>query len=223
MRQQALAVVKGVLLWLAAFTPGAVIGGVAAFITGEPAVGAVLTQILFIATPLALARFPLRCGYGVMGFRINGLALATALALLIATGIAALVAYVALKVAGHGDFKYPVPGLWGGTAVYIALAFALAPAGEETLFRGLLLGYMLDEGVSPWVAIAVAATLFSLIHVMPFSKAPLPQLAVVVGNAFLMSTIAGYLRKQTGSLLPSIATHIGFNLGGFIAASLTWG
>ncbi len=142
------------------------------------------------------------------------------MALLLLTVIAALIAYAELHTANMEGLKFPIPGIEKSHVQYPLLAFALAPIGEETLFRGLLLGYMLEKRISPWIAITVSAFLFSLTHIIPFSTAPMTQQVYVVGTAFVMSILAGYLRKRAKSLLPAITTHIGFNLGGFIITIL---
>ncbi len=138
----------------------------------------------------------------------------------LATCIASLLAYIELHITSSEQFKSPIPGIEQNPIQYFLIALTLAPTGEETLFRGLFLGYMLRQDVNPWLAIIVSATLFSIMHMLPFYNAPIIQQAFVLVTAFLMSVIAGYLRKKTESLISAIITHAGFNLGGMIGALL---
>ncbi len=171
---------------------------------------------------IAAIRFILKCRYDIIGFNISSLTNVIK-TILISITIAFFIAYIGNYMADLREFKFPVPGSDLNSIPCLILALALAPIGEETLFRGLLLGYMLEKRVNPWLAIGISAFLFSIIHLIPFSTAPGIQQAYIVGTAFIMSIIAGYLRKQTKSILPAISTHAGFNLGGLIISLLVYG
>jgi len=82
------------------------------------------------------------------------------------------------------------------------IALILAPIGEETIFRGLLLGYMLEETVNSWIAIIITAFLFSLTHMIPFFIASITQQLFILISAFMMSITAGYLRKTSNLYYP---------------------
>jgi len=91
----------------------------------------------------------------------------------------------------------------------------LAPVGEETLFRGLLEGYLLEKGGRK-VAVIFPAILFSLIHVLPYYRTPLTYLILLLVNAFILSIVAGYFRLKSSSLVPAYLTHATFNLVGMV-------
>ncbi|MSP25328.1 MAG: CPBP family intramembrane metalloprotease [Myxococcales bacterium] len=90
----------------------------------------------------------------------------------------------------------------------IAMAVAIVIVGpviEELFFRGAILGPLARRQRSV-AAIAMSALLFAFVHPEPRSMPPI----------FLMGLLLGYLRASTGSILPSIAMHVGFNLVPFI-------
>ncbi len=209
--------VKGVLVWLAVFTPSIAVGALIAFLGGSAVLGAVVTQVLFLALSVVIAGLVLKRGYRALGFR--GVSLSVMVkAFILSLTIAVSMAYVGLHLVSTQGFKPPVPGIVGNAALYLLVALVLAPVCEETLFRGVLLGYMLEEGAGPRVSVVVSAAVFSLAHLLPFSTAPLPQRVLVVCAAFVAGVIAGALRVRTGSIVPAVITHSCFNLGGSIAS-----
>lgn len=77
-------------------------------------------------------------------------------------------------------------------------AVIAAPFGEEMYFRGLLLSCF-DVRMRRWVAIAVAALLFTVAHYSTLSAwAPL----------FVFALMLGWLRLRTGSLFAPILAHM---------------
>ena len=215
-----LGVVKGLAVWLAAFAPSAFVGGMTYALIHDAFLSAVVTQVLFAATSALVAGLALRDLRGTLGLRMAGLS-ESAVALVLGVATSCALAWAALRIPGSEAFTQPVPGLEVGTFRQIALALALAPVGEEVLFRGLLLGYTLRESASPAVAIATSAALFAAIHALPYQTAPAAQKALVLITAAIMSVIAGYLRKRAGSVIPAIATHTAFNLGPVIVVLTT--
>ena len=97
----------------------------------------------------------------------------------------------------------------------IFISLFLAPVGEETLFRGLLEGYLLEKG-NRGVAVMLPAILFSLMHVLPYYRAPSIYLVLLLLNAFALGVIAGYFRMKSDSLIPAFLTHVVFNLSGIV-------
>lgn len=88
-------------------------------------------------------------------------------------------------------------------------AFALAPLGEEILFRGIIQTGMHRASIPRWgsmhhrwIAIIVTATLFGLMHLGTPHQIP----ALIV-----LGIILGYLYERTGSLLVPILVHMLFN------------
>ena len=212
-----LAIAKGILLWLAIFVPSTTVGALATLLSGNAVLSAVLIQVLFLVLSIVITRFVLKHGYGFLGFR--GVVPALMVKVFLATlAIATAIAYVELHLVSMHGSKLPVPGIKQNIALYILLALILAPICEETLFRGVLLGYMLEKQLDLRVSIITSAALFSLVHLLPFSTAPIHQRTFVVSTAFIMSIIAGHLRRKTRSILPAVITHSSFNLGGLIAS-----
>jgi membrane protease YdiL (CAAX protease family) len=73
----------------------------------------------------------------------------------------------------------------------------VVPVVEELLFRGLLQNALMKR-LPPLAAIAVAAFLFSIVHMQPYAIPPL----FALGFAF------GYLYWKTGSLKTNIGLHM---------------
>jgi len=86
-------------------------------------------------------------------------------------------------------------------------AVLVAPLAEEFFFRGLLQGWL--ERVAPAAAIPISAIAFGLAHV-DHGLGWIP----LVG----FGLAAGFLSRQTGSLVASITLHAGFNAVGLAAA-----
>lgn len=81
---------------------------------------------------------------------------------------------------------------WG----YFVIAL-LAPLVEELIFRGAILRALLEKIKRQWVAIAISALFFSLIHANP---AQMPF-------AFVAGLFLGWTYYRTGSILPGVAYH----------------
>jgi hypothetical protein len=94
--------------------------------------------------------------------------------------------------------------LAAGTPLRVALLVAVlglaVPLVEELFFRGALFG-ALRRGMAPLAAAVVTAVGFALSHLEPRGWPAL----VLVG------AVLGYLRAASGSMLPSLALHVGFN------------
>ena len=101
---------------------------------------------------------------------------------------------------------------WESDTVDIALLFLsvaiVTPIVEELMFRGYILD-AINRKHSDWTAIIWSSILFGLIHIDPF----------VGGQAFMGGIIYGWIRVRTGSLLPSIAGHMMWNM---LALMLTY-
>lgn len=79
-------------------------------------------------------------------------------------------------------------------AELVTLGFIAAPLGEEILFRGLLEGYMLAVNVDFRVAVIMPATLFAVVHWIPFKDAPAKHRALILFFALIAGMVAGYYR-----------------------------
>ena len=101
---------------------------------------------------------------------------------------------------------------WESSNIQIAILFfsvaVVTPIVEELMFRGYILD-AISRKHSDWVAIIWSSILFGIIHIDPF----------VVGQAFMGGILYGWIRMRTGSLLPSIAGHMMWNM---LALSLTY-
>lgn len=85
-------------------------------------------------------------------------------------------------------------------------AILAAPILEEVFYRGLVQSALLDV-VGPakrWTAILISAALFASAHLSVAQWQTLPGLMV-------FGVVLGWLYEKTGSLLPSIFTHMLFN------------
>lgn len=83
----------------------------------------------------------------------------------------------------------------------ILVAACLVPVAEEIFFRGALFGALTRSGRRVGGAALMTTLTFTLSHADPRLWAPIGVVALM----------AGYLRVATGSLLPCVALHVGFN------------
>lgn len=96
-------------------------------------------------------------------------------------------------------------------------ALAIAPLLEEILFRGLVQTCLLEllGRRRRWGIILLAAFLFAGVHWESAVWQVMPGL-------FVLGVVLGWLYERTGSLLPSVIVHMGFNAV-MIAATLAAG
>lgn len=92
----------------------------------------------------------------------------------------------------ENEFDMILRDRWG----YVTIGL-LAPLAEEVVFRGAILRSLLSTRLSPWVAIAVSALMFALVHLNP---AQFP-------HAFVIGLLLGWMYWRTGSILPGMAYH----------------
>ena len=90
------------------------------------------------------------------------------------------------------EFDMILRDRWGYFAVGL-----LAPVCEELVFRGAILRALLSWTSRHWVAIAISALLFALIHGNP---AQMP-------HAFLIGLLLGWLYYRTDSIVPGVVYH----------------
>ena len=102
--------------------------------------------------------------------------------------------------------------------VFTAPALVLSPIGEELFFRGLL-QTTLQQRFSYRASTSVEAGLFALVHLCHHGLAVTTaglvlrpvSAAIWVLLMFLTAVAFAWLRRSTGSVLPAIAAHMGFN------------
>jgi membrane protease YdiL (CAAX protease family) len=114
-----------------------------------------------------------------------------------------------------GDEQGLVPQGWDSSraAPFIANALVVvlaAPLVEELLYRGLGFG-LLAPFVGPWPAILVTGVAFGLAHGLVLG---LPVLSI-------FGITLGWLRWQTGSVLPGMTAHALFNAAALVVALTT--
>lgn len=93
------------------------------------------------------------------------------------------------RVVGHLLAAY---GFWGT----VLLAAVLPGIVEEALFRGVVL-HALRRRWPAWIAIAVSALAFGLLHLDPWRLAPQTALGLLLG----------WLTVRAGSCLPAMLAH----------------
>ena len=100
---------------------------------------------------------------------------------------------------------------WTTTALAVVLV-CLVAIGEETAFRGVLLGLLVERhGVGP--AVVVSSVLFGLTHLVNLALgAALPGVLLQVLFAGLGAAGLAALRMRTGSLWPGIVLHALYDL-----------
>lgn len=106
------------------------------------------------------------------------------------------------QLAEHGT---ALPHFW----LVVGAAVLLAPLVEEVLFRGYLLGTLL-QAMRPWPAQLLTAAAFGLVHG--------PYYALPIG---CLSLLFGWLRCRYRALLPSVLAH-GVHNGLTIAVTVAW-
>jgi membrane protease YdiL (CAAX protease family) len=205
----------GIRTALAAFATGlavaTLVGGVGAFASDNSmAVTFFLAEAgLFGGTALYLAASG-RDVMRTMRFQpVPSAAIPPALAL----GVALLLANFAASVLlgpPIRDIEFVAAAARTYERIVLAVGVAVvAPVVEEALFRGLLQG-VLEQRLRPFVAIAVAALPFALLH------GPQPALFF-----FVWSLPVGWVTWRTGSIRPGVLVHAmnnGVGVIGFLTA-----
>ena len=115
-------------------------------------------------------------------------------------GIVALV----LVVTGHVEWSDVV---WAPSSLFVSLGMmALIAFSEEIVFRGYVLGRLMESIPNKWVALAVSAALFSAFH---FPNPSIYALAFV--NLFLAGLLLGINYIYTKNLWFSFLFHLSWN------------
>ncbi len=202
-------VVEGLALWLLAIAPGVVVSVLVAKATGgNVAACAFAAQACYLASVVLVIASLFGGRYGDFGFAVDYHY--TLLAVLVST-LVSLPLGLGLSRITRGEPEPPfLPERPAHRAV---LMFALAPASEEAVFRGLVEGFLLQH-VDPCTAVAVPAVLFALGHLIPYSYSK-RMAAAVSASALILGLVAGHFRMVSGSLLPAIASHAVFNAVGY--------
>ncbi len=195
------------VLWLLTLIPSFIIAGEVSKKKDDPFIIGVATQVSFFL--LSVVVILLIGNLAEYGFRFSLTYVSKAF--FVGLGLSAVTAPIAYKLVQN----YKPDFLPDSTFKIAILMLILAPLGEETLYRGLIEGYLLCH-TSPWVAIVFTAIIFGLVHILAFHDAPEGFRVFIVLNAFLMGLVAGYFRAISGSLIPAYALHSAANLVGMI-------
>lgn len=182
--------------------------------TGSLDLFQMLEVLMAYVTPITLASnlftlvflllfFPLRRKNPLREFQLRpvpSLAAAGAVSLAPLLYAAVTLALSLLPAAWMEDYIQASSTLDGtGLIPFLAIALA-APLAEEVIFRGLIQS-RLALALPGWPAVVLSALLFALCHGQP----------VWMGYAFVLGMVLGIMAWRTGSILPSILTHIVFN------------
>jgi membrane protease YdiL (CAAX protease family) len=133
-----------------------------------------------------------------------------------------VIASIVNLTAGAGRIG-PVQGL--SFLQIVLLVWLLASVAEEVLVRGYVQSYMtplVDRGFTVFrlrfsVPVIISALFFAAMHlILLASGTSFLTTYIVVVFAFVLGLVAAYQRERTGSVLPPIAAHISFNVGGMI-------
>ena len=100
-----------------------------------------------------------------------------------------------------------------GVALISISAVLVAPILEEAIFRGIFQSVLVETlGESRrWSVVIVVSFMFAFIHLQTAPWQVIPGL-------FVLGVILGWLYERSGSLLPSILVHMGFNALNIIMA-----
>jgi membrane protease YdiL (CAAX protease family) len=111
----------------------------------------------------------------------------------------------------------------------VLLVWVLASIAEETLVRGYVQSYLeplMDRGFSVLhlrisLPVIMSAVFFALMHIILLATGTsFLTTYIVVVFAFFLGLVAAYQRERTGSILPAIAAHVSFNIGGVIGGAI---
>lgn len=117
-------------------------------------------------------------------------------------------------VLGDAGFKAPTnpfmifDGTWEFMSIFVSVVI-LAPLVEELFFRGYLFR-VLEERLGGNTAVLLTAFLFALVHFSIYSFIPI----------LLMGGIMGWMRKRSGSMVPSLVFHSANNLAALLIVVL---
>ena len=202
-----LELITALVFWLFVLIPSFIIAGEVSKKKDDPFIIGVTTQTSFFL--LSVAVISLIGNLTQYGFRFSLMYVPKAF--FVGLLLSAITAPIAHKLIQN----YRPDFLPDSAVKMVLLMLILAPLGEETLYRGLIEGYLLCH-TSFWVAIVFTAIIFGLIHIPAFRDAPEGFRTFIVLDAFLLGLAAGYFRAVSSSLIPPYTLHSAANLVGMI-------
>ncbi len=111
----------------------------------------------------------------------------------------------------------------------VLLVWILASVAEEILVRGYVQSYLeplTDRGFSVLqlrisLPVIISAVFFAVMHIILLATGTsFLTTYIIVAFAFFLGLVAAYQRERTGSILPAIAAHVSFNIGGVIGGAI---
>jgi|SRR5689334_22479139 len=102
--------------------------------------------------------------------------------------------------------SYTTAAAAGWLPAMLAAAIVIAPAGEETMFRGFLFRGWARSPRSVWPAIVTISLLWAMLHIQ-YDWAGVLQI-------FIIGLFLGWMRWRSGSLVLTFFLHALFNLEG---------
>ena len=128
-----------------------------------------------------------------------------------------------LNLSAGGSWLAPLQGL--GFVQLILLVWLLASVAEEVLVRGFFQSYLEPLSHIGFKAfgkrfslpVLLSAIFFSAMHLILLTTGTsFLTVYVIMAFMFFLGLVTAYQRERSGSILPSIVTHISFNVGGLI-------
>ncbi len=212
-------ILQGILLpltaWLIVLISSIGMVSIISILIKQTIILAILIQFLYLILSYLVAKYILKASLEIFAYKTCSLS-AIINSSIISITISIVIAYTEYNLIDPRILKPPIPNFFNNPILYIPLAFIISPIGEETLFRGLLLGSMIKMKVNRKIAIILSAILFSAIHIIPYINANPIQIITVIFTAFILSILAGTYRVTINSIIPAIIIHACFNMGGFL-------
>lgn len=168
---------------------------------------------VFVAVPIARVALLRREPLAAIGVRAERPLLLVAAgvglgALVLCANIVIGLLFAGLGIRQNQAQQFPLfPGDLRGQALFMLAAAALAPLGEETLFRGYIFGAIRQTfRARRWgvpLAYVASALLFTVVHTLSATEGLISLLTA----AFAMGLLLAWGMHRTGSLIPGMIAH----------------
>lgn len=184
-----------------------------------------IQNAIFVAVPVVRVALIRHEPLAEIGFRAQPLAQLVLVG--IGLGIVVLVCNVfisslfnSIGIRQNQAAQYPLfQGQYGGQALFFLGAAALAPIGEEVLFRGYMFNAIRQTFQSQSWGLPLAYLLSALFFMAAHSLAATEGVIGLLVPTFLMGLVLAWGMQRTGSLIPGIIAH-GLNNSFALAALL---
>ncbi|BBH70619.1 CAAX amino protease [Actinoplanes sp. OR16] len=187
-------------------------------LVGAASGNAILSLTLGAAAAIFTLSLYARCTVWIANRRVDDLPVRRRFRVLARGTLAGIGLFTAtvLLIALTGGFSIDGWGSAAGMLSILGLMTAVATA-EEVLFRGILFR-LVEERTGTWIAMAVSAALFGILHLVNDPSAIGGELAIMVAGAM---TAAAYV--ATRALWLPIGLHLGWNFaeGGLFGVTVS--